>query len=51
MGGMYMDIDTLPHRSATFFLLKPEVPDYLQLLPNGEVSHVSGLNLFLDETG
>ncbi|MBL3521107.1 glycosyltransferase [Serratia plymuthica] len=51
MGGMYMDIDTLPHRSATFFLLKPEVPDYLQFLPNGEVSHVSGLNLFLDETG
>ncbi|WP_346827357.1 TcdA/TcdB catalytic glycosyltransferase domain-containing protein [Serratia inhibens] len=51
MGGMYMDIDTLPHRSATFFLLKPEVPNYLQRLPNGEVSHVSGLNLFLDETG
>lgn len=51
MGGVYMDIDTLPHRSATLFLIKPEVPDYLQFLPGGEVSHVSWLNLFLDETG
>ncbi|QGH60095.1 TcdA/TcdB catalytic glycosyltransferase domain-containing protein [Serratia proteamaculans] len=51
MGGLYMDIDTLPHRSATLFLIKPEVPDYLQFLPGGEVSHVSWLNLFLDETG
>ncbi len=51
MGGVYMDIDTIPHRSATLFLIKPEVPDYLQFLPGGEVSHVSWLNLFLDETG
>lgn len=51
MGGLYMDIDTIPHRSATLFLVKPEVPDYLQFLPGGQVSHVSWLNLFLDETG
>ncbi len=51
MGGLYMDIDTLPHRSATLFLIKPEVPDYLRFLAGGEVSHVSWLNLFLDETG
>src|SRR6185437_6886521 len=51
MGGLYMDIDTIPHRSATLFLIKPEVPDYLQFLAEGEVSHVSWLNLFLDETG
>ncbi|MGQ8773166.1 glycosyltransferase [Serratia sp. NA_112.1] len=51
MGGLYMDIDTIPHRSATLFLSKPEVPDYLQFLAEGEVSHVSWLNLFLDETG
>lgn len=51
MGGLYMDIDTIPHRSATLFLIKPELPDYLQFLAGGEVSHVSWLNLFLDETG
>lgn len=46
-----MDIDTIPHRSATLFLIKPELPDYLQFLAEDEVSHVSWLNLFLDETG
>jgi GNAT superfamily N-acetyltransferase len=51
MGGVYMDIDTLPHRSATLFLIKPELPDFLQFRPGGEVNHVSWLNLFLDETG
>ncbi|KAB8059482.1 GNAT family N-acetyltransferase [Janthinobacterium violaceinigrum] len=54
-GGMYMDVDTIPHNPATIFLMKPEVPDYFQHGDGdggGEARrHVSWMNLFLDETG
>ena len=52
-GGIYMDVDTIPHNPATIFLMKPEVPDYFQH-HDGDVPgrrHVSWMNLFLDETG
>ncbi|MDC8759229.1 GNAT family N-acetyltransferase [Janthinobacterium fluminis] len=55
-GGIYMDVDTIPHKPATIFLMKPEVPDYFHLGRSGETGqigtyHVSWMNLFLDETG
>jgi GNAT superfamily N-acetyltransferase len=55
-GGMYMDVDTIPHNPATIFLMKPEVPDYFQCKQckqgeGEERQHVSSMNLFLDETG
>lgn len=52
-GGIYMDVDTIPHNPATIFLMKPEVPDYFQRRQgDAEVRHhVSWMNLFLDETG
>jgi hypothetical protein len=52
-GGMYMDVDTIPHNPATIFLMKPEVPDYFQRNADDreERRHVSWMNLFLDETG
>ena len=52
-GGMYMDVDTIPHNPATIFLMKPEVPDYFQRSDGegGGRQHVSWMNLFLDETG
>ncbi|NBV19900.1 GNAT family N-acetyltransferase [Janthinobacterium sp.] len=52
-GGMYMDVDTIPHNPATIFLMKPEVPDYFQRHADagGGRRHVSWMNLFLDETG
>jgi GNAT superfamily N-acetyltransferase len=46
-GGIYLDIDTLPSRSAPIFLAKPEVPDFME--PGG--GHVSWLNLYRDENG
>ena len=53
-GGIYMDVDTIPHNPATIFLMKPEVPDYFQQPQEGDGAgrqHVSWMNLFLDETG
>ena len=52
-GGLYMDVDTIPHNPATIFLMKPEVPDYFQRHADGGEGrrHVSWMNLFLDETG
>ena len=52
-GGMYMDVDTIPHNPATIFLMTPEVPDYFQRNADDseERRHVSWMNLFLDETG
>lgn len=55
-GGIYMDVDTIPHNPATIFLMKPEVPDYFhrQRADGGGAEnshHVSWMNLFLDETG
>jgi GNAT superfamily N-acetyltransferase len=45
-GGIYLDIDTLPYRSAPIFLAKPEVPDFTE--PGGDVSW---FNLYRDENG
>ncbi|MFM9435342.1 GNAT superfamily N-acetyltransferase [Janthinobacterium sp. CG_23.3] len=54
-GGIYMDVDTIPHNPATIFLMTPEVPDYFhrQVADGGaeKSHHVSWMNLFLDETG
>ncbi|WP_317202907.1 GNAT family N-acetyltransferase [Janthinobacterium sp.] len=55
-GGIYMDVDTIPHNPATIFLMKPEVPDYFHRQVGaaggaGKSHHVSWMNLFLDETG
>ena len=46
-GGIYLDADTIPYRSAPVFLSKPEVPDYRA--PDG--SQVSWLNIYRDENG
>ena len=46
-GGIYLDVDTLPYRSAPVFLAKPEVPDYHE--PGA--AHVSWMNLYRDENG
>lgn len=53
-GGIYLDADTLPYRSATIFLAKPEVPDYLHVsTAGGQVQQcfVSWMNLVSDENG
>lgn len=55
-GGVYMDVDTIPYKSATIFLTKPEIPDYVHFKTSGDSGkvqqyHVSWMNLFLDETG
>lgn len=55
-GGIYLDVDTIPYKSATIFLTKPEVPDYLdfRIEPgSGDIRQyaVSWLNLFKDENG
>jgi GNAT superfamily N-acetyltransferase len=55
-GGIYLDADTMPYRSATIFLSKPEVPDYIDFKLDectGKVRecHVSWMNLFNDENG
>jgi len=54
-GGIYMDADTIPSRTATIFLARPEVPDYLGA-PRDRARgrsrpHVSWLNAFEDENG
>lgn len=46
-GGIYIDADTIPYRSAPIFLARPEVPDYV--IPNG--SRINWLNLYRDENG
>lgn len=46
-GGIYLDADTVPYRSAPVFLAKPEVPDYTS--PDG--TQVSWMNLYRDENG
>jgi len=46
-GGIYLDADTVPYRSAPVFLAKPEVPDYHD--PDG--AHVSWMNIYRDENG
>ncbi|WP_211471152.1 glycosyltransferase [Collimonas humicola] len=55
-GGIYMDADTIPYKSATIFLVKPEIPNYAHIQATGNAEeirqyHMSWLNLFLDETG
>ena len=55
-GGIYLDADTMPYRSAALFLAKPEVPDYLKLLPKHNSNalqpcYISWLNLYGDENG
>ncbi|GGZ01336.1 glycosyltransferase [Pseudoduganella plicata] len=53
-GGVYLDADTMPYRSATVFLARPEVPDYVGFdSVDGQVTarHVSWLNLVRDENG
>ncbi|PHV09001.1 hypothetical protein CSQ96_00440 [Janthinobacterium sp. BJB412] len=55
-GGIYLDADTMPYRSATALLAKPEVPDYVNFefdQASGQISanFVSWLNLFSDENG
>lgn len=51
-GGVYMDADTLPYKPVGWFLLKPEIPDFLHLPVQGEEGvRLSCLNLYLDETG
>jgi len=44
-GGIYLDADTMPYRSAPIFLARPELPDYLA----ADGSTVSWLNLYRDE--
>ncbi len=53
-GGMYLDVDTVPYKSATVFLAKPELPDYVdcRLDPrSGKIrqSPLSWLSLSRDE--
>ena len=54
-GGIYMDADTIPGRTATIFLARPEVPDYLGAAADQASGrsrpHVSWLNAFEDENG
>jgi len=55
-GGIYLDVDIIPHRSATIFLAKPEVPDYVDFKldeGSGKIRQcdVSWMNLFNDENG
>jgi hypothetical protein len=54
-GGVYMDADTIPWRTATIFLARPEVPDYLGTAADRAAGrsrpHVSWLNAFEDENG
>ena len=54
-GGIYMDADTIPWRTATVFLARPEVPDYLGVAGDHVAGrsrpHVSWLNAFEDENG
>ncbi|MES2741477.1 MAG: glycosyltransferase [Pseudomonadota bacterium] len=55
-GGIYMDADTIPHKSATVFLSKPELPHYSEWQGNTgaaatQRSAVSWMNLFADENG
>jgi hypothetical protein len=54
-GGVYMDADTIPGRTATIFLARPEVPDYLGApsgaAPGRSRPHVSWLNALDDENG
>ncbi|CDG81014.1 glycosyltransferase [Janthinobacterium agaricidamnosum] len=55
-GGLYLDADTMPHKSATIFLSKPEVPDYMDLLPAqdggaAQPCQLSWMNLYHDENG
>lgn len=55
-GGIYMDIDTIPHRYASVFLTKPEVPDYYDYtvpLTTGEErkNQISWLNIWQFEGG
>lgn len=54
-GGIYMDADTIPSRTATIFLARPEVPDYLgasrDRARGRSRPHVSWLNAFEDENG
>lgn len=46
-GGIYLDIDTLPYRSAPIYLAKPEVPDFVER----DGHHLSWFNLYRDENG
>jgi hypothetical protein len=55
-GGMYLDADTIPYKSATVFLSKPEVPDYINFnidAASGKIKQcfVSWMNLVNDENG
>ncbi|HEV7814881.1 MAG TPA: glycosyltransferase [Janthinobacterium sp.] len=55
-GGMYLDADTIPYKSATIFLSKPEVPDYIDFnidARSGKIHQcfVSWMNLAKDENG
>lgn len=44
-GGIYLDADTMPYRSAPIFLARPELPDYVA----ADGGRVSWLNLYRDE--
>lgn len=55
-GGIYLDADTIPHRSATLFLARPEVPDYVNAAVDAgsgtlQQCFVSWMNLVADENG
>lgn len=55
-GGIYIDVDTMPYKSATIFLAKPEVPDYTHFrrdVRTGKLRRcvVSWMNLINDENG
>ncbi|MFZ4874760.1 glycosyltransferase [Janthinobacterium sp. Mn2066] len=55
-GGIYVDVDTMPYKSATIFLAKPEVPDYTHFRRDGRTGKlrrcvVSWMNLINDENG
>lgn len=49
MGGIYLDVDTMPYRAAPVFLARPEVPDYVVFVP--EPRHICWMNLIDDENG
>lgn len=55
-GGIYVDVDTMPYKSATIFLAKPEVPDYPHFRRDARTGKlrrcvVSWMNLINDENG
>lgn len=55
-GGIYMDIDTIPHRYASIYLAKPEVPDFHEYRKansmGGEIeANISWVNIWKFEGG